>query len=342
MGTFSLRNQHGLEVDGLSLGGTITAIRTPDRTGRVGDIVLGMDTIEDYQRGTPFFGSIVGRYANRIAGARFELDGAEYRLTANEGKNQLHGGPEGFDKVDWTIGADATDKAVTLTHFSPDGDQGFPGDVHVEARFALGDDNALSIDFRATTSKPTHINLSHHCYFNLNGAGHGSIEDHKLTVNAAAYTPVNRSSIPTGEIRTVENTDFDFRSGAMIRPRLHSRDPQIAAAGGLDHNFILDNPNPQSLCHGATVYAPGQRAPDGTLDDGTRFAGLHRQWPRRDIERQGERVLSAMAGFALSRNIILTRPTVPTFHRPYCGLEKPFSPRIGSAVFHQLRAHQRN
>ena len=236
-----LTNKNGLEIRVCAYGGTIQSIRVPDRAGAFADVVLGMDTVEAYRAGTPYFGCIVGRYANRIAGARFTIEDVSHALLANEGPNQLHGGPNGFDAVDWALEPfkTATSEGVHLSHTSPDGDQGFPGTLSVNGTYELNDDNTLTITFQGETDKPTHVNLSHHSYFNLAGVGAGDILGHELMVCADAYTPVDENSIPTGEIKSLEGSAFDFRSRAAIGPRLAMEDAQLTIAGGLDHNFVL-------------------------------------------------------------------------------------------------------
>ncbi|MEJ2187009.1 MAG: galactose mutarotase [Gemmatimonadota bacterium] len=243
---YTLRNGHGLELGAMTLGGVIVSLRTPDRDGRLDDIVLGLDSAGDYLARSPHFGAITGRVANRIAGARFQLDGTTYTLARNKGRNHLHGGVRGFDKVVWDAAAFAEDGAVgvVFTRTSPDGEEGYPGSLTVRVTYALTDDDALVVDYRATTNRPTPVNLTQHSYFNLRGAGNGDILDHELMLAASAFTPTNDEQIPTGEIRPVADTPFDFRAPTPIGARIDADDVQLRYAGGYDHNYVLDGWDP--------------------------------------------------------------------------------------------------
>lgn len=235
---FTLSNANGLSAEIMSYGATLMALHTPDRRGRLENIVLGFDTLDRYLAGTPYFGATVGRYANRIAGARFVLDGREYKLAANEGANSLHGGRVGFDKVLWR--AQTMPDGVVLSYLSADGEEGYPGELTVDVVYRLTDDDRLNIDYRATTTKPTPINLTHHSYFNLSGRALKEITGHHLRIYADRYTPVDKELIPTGAVRTVAGTPFDFRSGQLIGARIDADDDQLRFAGGYDHNFVLN------------------------------------------------------------------------------------------------------
>jgi aldose 1-epimerase len=238
---YTLRNGKA-EVSIATWGATVTSVRVPDRTGTLADVVLGFDTLEPYLKEHPFFGVVVGRYANRIGQARFTLDGTEYRLTANNGKNQLHGGPEGFYRKLWKAEeVDSKDgPAVKLTYVSPDGEQGYPGTLTASVIYTLTNAGALRMEYTATTDKPTVINLTNHAYFNLAGQGHGDILGHELTVHASRYTPVDETSIPTGELRSVAKTPFDFRAPAALGAHIDDQDAQLVIGKGYDHNFVLD------------------------------------------------------------------------------------------------------
>ena len=242
---FTLRNANGVEVVLSSLGAAIHSIRTPDRGGRTADVVLGFDTFDEWTANPPFFGVIVGRYANRIAGGRFSLDGAAYTLATNDGPNHLHGGPRGFDKRVWQaepLGAESSN-AVRFTYKSPDGEEGYPGTLAVSVVYALTPDNALRLDYTATTDKATVVNLSNHAYFNLAGAG--TVLDQQLQIHADRYTPVDASLIPTGELASVDGTPFDFRELTAIGARIAADHPQIRIGGGYDHNFVLNGASGQ-------------------------------------------------------------------------------------------------
>lgn len=236
---FTLRNENGVEVELATLGAAIHAIRTPDRAGQVADIVLGFDTLDGWTNNAPFFGVVVGRYANRIANGRFTLDGQEYTLATNDGPNHLHGGNRGFDKVNWSAEVlTSDDPAVRFTYVSADGEEGYPGTLTVSVTYTLDDDNELRLDYEATTDAPTVVNLSNHSYFNL--AGTGTVLDHEIRIAADRYTPVDATLIPTGELAPVEDTPFDFRTATAIGARIEADHEQIGIAGGYDHNFVLE------------------------------------------------------------------------------------------------------
>ncbi len=239
---YTLTNPHGMQIKVMTYGGIITSIDVPDRDGKMGDVVLGYDSLAGYVRNSPYFGAIVGRYANRIAKGRFTLDGKTYHLAINNGQNALHGGLVGFDKVVWHAEPFQHDSSVglVLTHTSPDGDQGYPGALQVTVTYTLRPDNALQVDYDATTDKATILNLAQHSYFNLAGAGNGDILGEILTINADRYTPVDSTLIPTGELAAVANTPFDFRTPTMIGARIGQDNTQLKYAGGYDHNFVLN------------------------------------------------------------------------------------------------------
>jgi aldose 1-epimerase len=239
---YTLKNAGGMEVRITNYGGIVTSLKVPDRNGRFADVVLGHDTLEGYLHNAPYFGAIVGRYANRIGKARFQLDGKTYRLAANDGPNTLHGGLKGFDKAVWRTDTFEQPGAsgVVLTHASADGDGGFPGTLAVRVTYTLNDKNELAIDYRATTDKPTVLNLTHHGYFNLAGHDAGDILKHELTIDADRYTPVDATLIPTGVLANVAGTPFDFRSKTAIGARIDADDAQLKLGKGYDHNFVLN------------------------------------------------------------------------------------------------------
>jgi aldose 1-epimerase len=233
---FSLVNSQGMEVSIINYGGIVTSIKVPDRTGKVDDVVLGHDTLEGYLNRTRFFGALIGRYANRIARGRFLLDGVEYSLAINNGVNHLHGGVKGFDKVVWE--AEQIDQGLRVTYLSKDGEENYPGNLRAVVTYSLGEANELRLDYQATTDKDTIVNLTNHSYFNL--AGGGTILDHELTIDADAFTPVDKTLIPTGEIRPVKGTPMDFATPATIGKRINDDYDQLSfAGGGYDHNFVL-------------------------------------------------------------------------------------------------------
>jgi aldose 1-epimerase len=250
---YTLTNAHGVEIRIITYGGIITSIRVPDRDGAVANVVLGFNNLADYETRSPYFGCITGRYANRIAGGRFTLDGVEYRLATNDGPNHLHGGTVGFDKQVWAPTVNGN--SLALHYLSPDGEEGYPGNLDVTVTYTLTDDNALRVDYDATTDKPTPVTLTNHSYFNL--AGSGDIHGHRLMINADHYTPTDATAIPTGEIAPVDGTPFDFRTPRLIGPGQRSSHPQIVYGRGYDHNFVLKRPDDGSLVLAARVSDPG-------------------------------------------------------------------------------------
>jgi len=255
---YTLSNAHGMAVDIIDYGGIITAIRVPDRNGQMGNVVLGFDSLQEYLEENPYFGTITGRYANRIADARFTLDGTEYTLAANNGPNSLHGGVEGLDKKLWEAREVESEDGVALSlhYLSPDMEEGYPGNLDITVVYTVTDDNELRIDYTATTDKPTVLNLTSHSYFNLRGEGMGSIYDHLLHLNASHYTPVDDTLIPTGEIVPVAGTPFDFTRATAIGARIRDDHPQLLLGRGYDHNYVIDNED-GGMALVAEVYEPG-------------------------------------------------------------------------------------
>ena len=254
---YTMTNEHGLRVRFLSYGGVITEINTPNRAGRLDNIVLGLGTLREYETLPGHFGAITGRYANRIGGAQFTLNGQTYQLIANNGPNTLHGGPNALDHRVWTVSPLTTPNGVaaTLSYASPDGDQNFPGTLTTKVTYTLTNDDVLQIVYVASTDKDTVINFTNHSYFNLAGNGSGSITDQLLLVNADRYTPTGPDQIPTGEIAPVEGTPLDFRQMMPIGARLHSAFQQMVYARGYDHNFVLNKPT-AGMTFAARAYDP--------------------------------------------------------------------------------------
>ncbi|MCB0666175.1 MAG: galactose mutarotase [Saprospiraceae bacterium] len=256
---YTFKNQNGMVVEITNFGGIITSIMVPDRDGNFEDVNLGFDNLQEYVDGNPFFGAIVGRYGNRIGGAKFTIDGNEYKLLANNGVNHLHGGKQGFDKRLWD--AQIIDMegvpALQLHRISADMEEGYPGNLDVTIVYSLDDENRLTIDYTATTDKPTVCNLTNHAYFNLAGHDDGNIMDHEMMLNADHYTPVDDGLIPTGEIRPVEGTPFDFRNPKRIGNEIDSDHPQMQIGKGYDHNFVLNHePGGGMVQLAAVVYEP--------------------------------------------------------------------------------------
>ena len=239
---YTLTNANGVEARIITYGGIVVSLRTPDRKGKLDDIVLGFDTLDEYLKGHPFFGALTGRYANRIAKGRFTLNGVEYKLAVNNGENHLHGGIKGFDKVVWKARqVPAKDGvALELTYLSKDGEEGYPGNLSIIVVYSLTDKNELKIDYSATTDKDTVINLTNHSYFNLAGQGSGDILNHQMMINAKSFTPVDSTLIPTGELRSVKDTPFDFTQPTAIGARVNQDDEQLKFGQGYDHNFVVN------------------------------------------------------------------------------------------------------
>ncbi len=243
----TLRSASGAEVAILTLGGIVQAIRVPDRDGKPANVVLGFTSAEsylseDYLAANPYFGAVAGRFANRIAGGRFTLDGTDHALATNNGPNHLHGGASGFDRRLWTVTPAEGDgwARIELRRTSPDGEEGYPGTLGVRVTYTWTDDHVLSIDYHAETDRPTIVNLTNHSYFNLGGEGSGSIDGHELTLHASRYTPLDETQIPTGELAPVDGTPFDFRAGRAVGQLVREAHPQLLLAQGYDHNLVLD------------------------------------------------------------------------------------------------------
>lgn len=258
---YMLTNAHGLEMQVTDYGGIITSLRVPDRSGEFADVVLGFDSIAPYLTNPPYFGALIGRYGNRIAGGRFTLDGETYTLATNNGPNHLHGGRTGFDKVLWQVESfeRADEVGLMLSYTSPDGEEGYPGTLRTRVTYTLTNDNEVVVDYHATTDKATPVNLTQHSYFNLAGADARDVLDHVVTLNADRFTPVDSTLIPTGELRAVDGTPFDFRTPTPIGARIDEDDAQLRHGLGYDHNFVLNKPNgagPDEPTLAARVYEP--------------------------------------------------------------------------------------
>jgi aldose 1-epimerase len=305
---YTLTNKQGMSVSITDFGANVVSINVPDSKGNIGDVVLGYDNAAGYEAGKESFGATVGRYANRIAHGSFSIDGKDYTLFKNNGENTLHGGKVGFNKK-WWEAKDVSTKsapALQLAYVSKDGEEGFPGDLSVRVTFTLKEDDALQIDYRATTDKKTVLNLTNHSYFNL--AGSGTILDESLTIAASQFTPVDPGMIPTGELRSVAGTPLDFRAPTLIGSRIDSDYDQLKLGRGYDHNWILD----------ANTKADGKVTLAATVSDPRsghpvvyrKFSGRHSNW-------QGRRALRATLR-ALPRNAALSRFAEPS-EVPYYG-----------------------
>jgi aldose 1-epimerase len=279
---YVLTNKNGMAVKAITYGGIITSIRVPDTSGTFENVVLGFDELarylsDEYREASPYFGAIIGRYANRIEDGRFTLDGQAYKLATNNGPNHLHGGDEGFNRRLWKAEPFENDSArgVVFTYTSPDGEEGYPGRLDTEVTYTLTDDNELVFGYRATTTEATPVNLTQHSYFNLSGQSEGTILDHRLMINADAFTFVNENLVPTGELQPVKGTPFDFTMATPIGARINQVNQQLQYAGGYDHNFVLnrEDAGAGSLVRAARVYDPesGRHLTVRTTEPGLQF-----------------------------------------------------------------------
>src|SRR5690349_18285374 len=306
-----------MELRVLDYGGIIVSLAVPDRTGRIDDVVLGFDRPEDYERSSPYFGAIIGRFGNRVARGRFTLDGQTYMLATNDGPNHLHGGVKGFDKVVWEVAPferqDST--GLVLRYTSPDGEEGYPGTLRTTVTYTLTEGNELIFDYEATSDRATPVNLTQHSYFNLAGKGEGDVLGHVLTLNANSFTPVDSTLIPTGEIRSVAGTPFDFRAPTAIGARIGQDDEQLIYGRGYDHNFVLDKDSgvPASATLAARVYEPssGRVMEVHTTEPGLQFYSGNFL----DGTLRGKKgtVYSARSGFTLETQHFPDSPNHPDF-----------------------------
>jgi aldose 1-epimerase len=272
---YTLTNKHGIEARIMTYGGTLVSLKTPDRSGKLQDIVLGFDTLDPYLAGVPYYGATIGRFGNRIAGGKFTLDGVAYQLPKNNGPNSLHGGDKGFDKRLWTAKPFETKQGpgLKLTYVSADGEEGYPGQLTTHVTYQLRNNNSLSIDYQATTTKPTVVNLTNHSYFNLSGDTDHSIVDETLMINANEFTPVDATLIPTGVLEPVAGTPFDFRKPAVIGAHINDDNQQIHYGPGYDHNWVLVKPKPGAMTTAAIFSDPtsGRVVEVKTTEPGLQF-----------------------------------------------------------------------
>jgi aldose 1-epimerase len=309
---FRLTNASGMTVEAVNYGGIITSIRVPDQGGRMDDVVLGFDSLEGYLGEHPFFGAIIGRYGNRIANGVFTLDGETYTLAKNNGPNHLHGGEKGFDKVFWQAEPVAGQNAVAFSRTSPDGEEGYPGNLTVRVTYTLTDRNELVVEYHATTDKATPVNLTQHSYFNLAGHASGDILGHELMLNADRYTPVNDTLIPTGEVAPVEGTPFAFRMPTAIGARINEAHPQITHGLGYDHNWVL-NGAAGELRLAARVLEPstGRTLEVATTEPGIQFYSGN--FLDGSITGKGGAVYRHRTGFCLETQHFPDSPNQPAF-----------------------------
>lgn len=249
---YKLTNKNGVEAEISNFGGVVQSLKVPDKNGKMADVALGYDTLDGYVGDKSSFGALIGRYGNRIAKGKFPLEGQTYTLATNDGPNHLHGGLKGFNKKVWT--AKESGNSLVLNYLSKDGEEGYPGNLNVTVTYTLTDDNALKIQYEATTDRPTVLNLTNHSYFNLSGQDAGEILEHELTLHADKFTPVDQTLIPTGELRDVKGTPFDFTKSTAIGARINGSDEQLKFGRGYDHNFVLNGGITKTPRLAAEVY----------------------------------------------------------------------------------------
>ena len=312
---YTLRNVNGMETKITNYGGIVVSLTAPDRNGKFADVVLGFNDLENYlTKNDPYMGAIIGRYGNRIAKGRFKLNGVEYKLAVNNGENHLHGGIKGFDKVIWT-GRELKTKAgpaVVLTYLSKDGEEGYPGNLRVRVVYTLTNRNELKIDYSATSDKDTVTNLTHHSYFNLAGEGNGDILNHQVIINANRFVPTDAGSIPTGELKAVAGTPFDFLNATAIGARINQDDQQLKFGNGYDHTWVI-NGRAGTLRRAAIVFEqttgrgmqvfttePGVQFYTGNFLNGTLTGKSGKPYPRR-------------SGFCLETQHYPDSPNQPSF-----------------------------
>ena len=307
---YELRDKNGLYAGIIDYGAILVSLHVPDRKGKFADVVLGFDNLDSYLKRNPLFGATVGRYANRIAHAGFTLDGTDYKLTANSGKNHIHGGRnKRFDKVMWKgqTFLNNEEAGVRLTYLSKDGDEGFPGNLNCIVTYTLTQNSELKISYEATTDKPTIVNLTNHSYFNLAGAGNGDVLDHEIKINADYYTPSDKALIPTGEIHSVEGTPLDFTESKTIGARIS----ELKQTKGYDHNYVLKNSG-GSIVHAARVYEPGsgRTMEVSTTEPGMQFYTANGM---RGLTGKGGKAYSPYYGFCLETQHFPDSPNKPHF-----------------------------
>ena len=322
---FTLKNQNGMEVTVTNYGARIVSWMVPDKKGQMEDVVLGYDSINGYLNAKEsYFGASVGRYGNRIAKGEFALGDIQYKLAQNNGVNSLHGGIKGFSRKIWEVVPKGTNE-LDFTLVSPDMDEGFPGELSVAMSYRLTNDNELIIQYEAKCDKPTVINLTNHSYFNLHGAGNGSILDHQVTLNADFFTPIDSTLIPTGEFTPVENTPFDFRNPTLIGARINSTDQQIRFGLGYDINFVLKKQADQNMSLAASVFEPqsGRLLEVFTDQPGIQFYSgnfLNGKYPGKKGKNYGYRT-----GFCLETQHYPNSPNQPKFPSVVLGPDQVYA-----------------
>ena len=314
---YSLTNKKGMEVSITNFGATVVTLKVPDRSGKAADIVLGYDTLDGYENGTSYFGATVGRYGNRIAGGKFSIDGKTYTLPKNNGENTLHGGIVGFNKRVWKAQeiASKEGESLEMTYLSADGEEGFPGNLSAKVMFTLpAERNELKIDYTATTDKDTVLNLTNHSYFNLSGEGSGDVLDHVMTLHSKQFTPVDKTLIPTGELRDVASTPLDFTSATAIGKRINESYEQLVFGKGYDHNWVLvRSGSGNGLTIAAEAYEPksGRKLEVLTTEPGVQFYSGN--FLDGTVKGKGNKAYAQRAAFCLETQHFPDSPNHPNF-----------------------------
>ncbi|WP_330213954.1 aldose epimerase family protein [Pseudomonas sp. Z18(2022)] len=315
---YVLRNSHGMQATVITYGAVLQSLKVPDKHGQFADVVLGFDNVQGYQAGTAFFGATIGRFGNRLAKGAFELDGKRFQVPLNDGPNSLHGGPQGFDKHVWKAQPVKQNDSVgvTLSYLSKDGEMGFPGNLKVDVTYSLNDNNELHIDYKASTDKPTVLNLTNHSYFNLAGAGNGDVLKQLATLHASHYTPVNSTLIPTGELAPVAGTPMDFLKPTAIGQHIKDDHPQLKYAepkqGGFDFNWVLDTQGDLGKL-AAEVHDPqsGRRLQLYTSEPGVQFYTSN--FLDGSIKGKGGKPYAHWSAFTLETQHFPDAPNQPNF-----------------------------
>ena len=313
---YTLTNSSGMTVKVTNYGAIITSILVPDRDGKLADVAFGYESLEDYLNAmsTPYFGAVVGRYGNRIGNAQFSIAGEVYQLQANDGENHLHGGFRGFDKVVWATRVLESENGIELTHISPDDEEGYPGELLAKVTYRLNEQNQILIDYHATADKPTHVNLTQHTYFNLTGEGASTILDHQLMINADHFTPIDAGLIPTGELRPVAGTPFDFTAAKSIGCDIETDDQQLKFGLGYDHNWVLNKSGESSaMTMAARVHEPttGRVLEVHTTEPGVQF--YCGNFLDGTLQGKSGRAYQFRSGFCLETQHFPDSPNKPSF-----------------------------
>ena len=311
---YHIQNASGVRMDVTNFGGRIVSLWVPDKSGNMGDIVLGYDSLNQYLSGNPYFGAMIGRYGNRISKGKFALEGKDYQLAANNGANALHGGPKGFHNVFWSVAPKTTPagESLKMTYVSRNGDEGYPGNLSVRVTYTLTNQNELVIDYEATSDQTTVLNLTHHSFFNLAGEGHGSVLNHKIMIAADRFCPINEGLIPTGTLQEVRGTPFDFRKAVAIGERIGQENQQLKFGKGYDHNWVLNNkPGEFALAARVSESTSGRVMEVWTSEPGLQFYSGNFLTPSE--KGKGGKIYDFRTAFCLEAQHFPNSPNQPNF-----------------------------